>query len=191
MPKIKLARLLLQFVCLVCFLLFASSIACGQTAVAPSRTQCRQWDDALLSLFNWAVTGSALITLALSLMSGFLGRVSWIAAAPYKRIVAVIIGCLLTVTVGIPLGPWIFGLGRGWFGGVATPYFDCASVQFGATGLFGGLISPGIPALAQWPVMILAFCGTTGVGGLAAAFISGFINKRFTGVPAILGGENE
>jgi hypothetical protein len=121
-------------------------------------------------------------------MSGFLGRIFWIAAAPYKRIFVVGITCLLAVTVGIPFGPWIFGLGRLWFGGVDPLYFDCAGVQFGANGLLGGMVSPGIPAVTQWPVMLLALSGATVIGGLLAGAITSLINARF-GVRASVEGD--
>jgi len=171
-------QLSLRLVCLLTLCLIAVTDVWGQSGTSPSRTQCKQWDDAFLSLFNWAVVGSSLITLALSLMSGFLGRVFWIAAAPYKRIVVVGLTCLLAVTVGIPFGPWVFGLGRLWFGGVDPMYFDCAGIQFGANGLLGGIISPGIPAVTQWPVMLLALSGSTVLGGFIAGAISGLINAR-------------
>lgn len=67
-------------------------------------------------------------------------------------------------------------------------YFDCASIQFGAEGLLGGIVSPGIPAVTQWPVMLLALSGATVIGGFLAGGVSSFINARI-GVPASVKGE--
>jgi hypothetical protein len=59
----------------------------SQTVTSPTRTQCKQWDDAFLTVFHNALWIVPLLTIFLSLGFGFfLGRFYWWAANPWWRI---------------------------------------------------------------------------------------------------------
>lgn len=169
---------------LLALLMLMVGDAWSQTAAAPTRTQCKQWDDAYLSLFNYAFWGSIAATFALSWLAGFLGKFFWFFTAPRLRIVAVTAFCFVLATVGVALGPSTVGLGHLWFGGVDPRYFECEVTQFGAAGFFDGLVGSGVPAIAQWPIMMMAFALAAILGGVLAWLSSDFINKMMLGVPA-------
>lgn len=169
---------------LLVFLILTASDAWSQTTAAPTRTQCKQWDDAYLSLFNYAFWGTLAATFALSWLSGFLGKFFWFFTAPRLRIVVVTVFCFALVTVGVALGPSTVGLGHLWFGGVDPRYFECERAQFGAAGFFDGLFGSGVPAIAQWPIMTMAFGLAAMVGGVIAWITSDLMNKLTLGVPA-------
>jgi hypothetical protein len=168
--------------------LLSATAALGQSAASVSRTQCKQWDDAFLTIFNWALAGSLLGACVFSLLSGFLGKFLWVFTTPRLRIVVVTMVCLLAAVLGVAFGPWTLGLGGGLFSGVDPRYFDCASMQFGAEGLFAGQLGRGVPAIAQTPAMIIALSAAALIGGLAAWLISSAA-LRFIGVPAKVRGE--
>lgn len=162
-----------------------ASAAWGQTPSAPpSRIQCKQWDDAYLWLFNYALWGTLALTFALSWLAGFLGKFSWFFTAPRLRIIVVTAFCFVLATVGVALGPSTVGLGHLWFGGVDPRYFECEGAQFGAAGFFDGLVGLGVPAIAQWPVMTMAFALAAVLGGALAWLSSDFMNKVTLGVPS-------
>jgi hypothetical protein len=170
---------------LVCLL---AVVALGQSSTPVSRTQCKQWDDTYLTIFNWALVGAFIASCIISLLSGFIGKLFWLFTSPNIRIIVVTVGCLLLIVLGVGLGPWTLGLGRGWFSGIDPRYFDCASVQFGAEGLFEGQLGAGVPAIAQTPAIVIALSAAAVLGGLIAWLLSSTA-LRFMGVPAKVRGE--
>lgn len=177
----------LTFVVVILFLLTTNAL--GQSDASITRTQCKQWDDTFLAIFNWSLFATFLAALVLSLLSGLLGKLIWLFTAPNIRIIGVTFICLLLMVLGVGLGPWILGLGTAWFSGVDPRYFDCASMQFGAEGLFGGQLgSAGVPAIAQTPMIVGALSAAAILGGILAWIISSTA-LRFFGVPAKVKGE--
>jgi hypothetical protein len=149
-----------------------TAVAWGQAVSSPSNTQCRQWDDAFVGVFEagfWACAGGSLL---LGLLIGFLGRLFWLAAAPRLRIL--VAACLAFGVIGTAIIalPWVGGFGRLWFSGVSEGYRDCLDRSFGATGLFGGLIGQGVAGLAQWPALLGLLALAALVGGLLAWGVS-------------------
>lgn len=184
----KLLAFTPQSATLCALILLSATAALGQPRASVSRTQCKQWDDAFLTIFNWALAGALIGACVFSLLSGFLGKFLWVFTTPRLRIIVVTLTCLLAVVLGVALGPWTLGLGGGLFSGVDPRYFDCASMQFGAEGLFAGQLGSGVPAIAQTPAMIIALSAAALIGGAVAWLISSAA-LRFIGVPAKVKGE--
>lgn len=179
----------LRLTFLVVFIVFLlAPMAMGQSGTSISRTQCKVWDDAFLTIFNWALLTVFIATLVLSLLSGLLGRLIWLFTSPNIRIVVVTFSCLLLMVLGVGLGPWTIGLGLAWFSGIDPRYFDCSSTQFGAEGLFAGQIGAGVSAIAQTPAIIISLSATAILGGILAFLISSTA-LRVMGVPAKVKGE--
>jgi hypothetical protein len=153
--------------------------AFAQSLSSPTRTQCKQWDDAYLSTFQTGLVVCAVATLVLALLVGLLGRWSWIAAAPRLRIVMVALLVGLVVEVGIVATPWMVGFGWLWFSAVDTAYFNCIPMRFGAQGILKGLIGPDVAAVAQWPTLIYLLLSAAATAGLAAWLISEFVARSF------------
>jgi hypothetical protein len=179
----------LRLMFLMVFIVFLlAPVALGQPGATISRTQCKQWDDAFLTIFNWALVTVFIAALVLSLLSGLLGKLIWSFTSPNIRIVGITLSCLLLMILGVGLGPWTIGLGRAWFSGIDPRYFDCASMQFGAEGLFAGQLGAGVPAIAQTPAIIVALSAAAILGGILALLISSTA-LRVLGVPAKVKGE--
>jgi hypothetical protein len=187
--KMMLTAVAKQLAALALVLLFNVANAWGQTGASPSRTECKQWDDAFLTVFNWTFWGTIGVTCILGLLAGSLGRILWPATAPRLRIIVINFLWLLLVTLGVAAGPWIVGLGHYWFGGVDPRYLDCTTVQFNAGGLFEGIIGSGVAAVANWPLMIAAFFIASFLGTAVALIISELANRKILGVPARVKGE--
>lgn len=161
--------------------------AWGQTAGAPTRTQCKQWDDAYLRLFEYALWGALAGTFILCMLAGLFGKTFWWCTAPSLRILVVSLACLILIVAGIALGPWVVGLGHWWFSGVDPRYLDCESVQFGAEGFMG--VGAGVAVISQWPIMITALSAAAILGGFTAWGVSALANRIALGVPARVKGE--
>jgi len=155
------------------------AVGCGEpplpTGVATlatdvTATQCKQWDNAMLAIFNMALVASILAPVIISpILGGLLGRRWWLWARPIRRVIAVsvIIGVVLLTLV--PGGPWVLGLGgSGLYSNVDPLYFVCTTKAFGAEGLLFGLIAEGQAALSLWPMMSLLIVLGTIVGCLLA-----------------------
>lgn len=155
--------------------------AWAQGASSPTRTQCKQWDDAYLGAFNTGFWVCGIATLVLALLAGLLGRVSWTAAAPRFRILVVAVGVVLLVELGLIILPWTLGFGWLWFSAIDTTYFDCIPKSFGAEGFFGGLIGSGVAAVVQWPTMIFLLMIPAAAAGLVAWLVSDLF-ARFAGL---------
>jgi hypothetical protein len=153
--------------------------AWAQLLSAPSRTQCKQWDDAYIGAFQMALVACAVATLVLALLSGLVGRRFWPAAAPRLRIFIVAFLVLLSVWTGIVALPWVAGFGLLWFSAIDTAYFNCIPLSFGAQGFLAGLIGPGVAAVAQWPTMTYLLLIPTVVAALLAWLISEFVARSF------------
>jgi hypothetical protein len=160
-------------------LLFGASVVSAQTVSAPSRTQCRQWDDAYLGAFDTGFWVCGIATLVLALLAGLLGRVSWPAAAPRLRLLFVAVFVVLLIEVGLIALPWTLGFGWLWFSAIDTNYFDCIPRSFGAQGFFGGLIGAGVAAVAQWPTMIFLLMIPAAAAGLVAWLVSELAARFF------------
>lgn len=182
-------RVLILFFVLSLFFLLKAAIVLGQDQPQPTRTQCKQWDDAYLALFDYSLWGTFVGTFVLALAAGFLGRTFWWCAAPRMRIFIVTLFCVSLAVLGVALGPWVVGLGHYWFGGVDSRYYDCEGVPFNGTGLFGGLVGDGVAAIALWPFMIFGLAGAAILGGALAWFVSWLANRTLLGVPAKIKGE--
>lgn len=174
---------------LLAFLFLTASDVFGQSLAAPTRTQCKQWDDAYGRLFEYALWGTLGGTFILSTLAGFLGKSFWWCTAPRLRIFVLTLACLILIVAGIALGPWVVGLGHWWFSGVDPGYLDCEGVQFGAEGLLGGLFGAGVPVISQWPIMVAALSAAAILGGLTAWVVSALANRIALGVPAKVKGE--
>lgn len=162
----------------------------GQSGALPSRTQCKLWDDAFLSVFNWSLWGTLAGACVLSLFAGIvLGKLFWIFTAPRRRIFIITLICLGSVMLLIGFGPWLIGLGRLWFAGIDPRYFDCSTMQFGAEGFFGGLFGSGVPAIAQVPAVVIALCSAAILGGLLAWVLSEVLSRWALGIRAKIKGE--
>lgn len=152
----------------------------GQSATAPTRTQCKQWDDSYLFLLNLFLLGALFLPLILNLsLPPLLGKRIWILTAPQARIL--VISSLLTVllTAGFLGVPALLGFGHFIFSGVDPAYLYCETMNFGATGLLFGLFGPGIAALSQW-LTVLALLGISSVlGGVLALFVSELLRRGF------------
>ena len=171
-------------------ILFLISNTLAQPA-SPTRTDCKQWDDAFLALFEYALWGTLLVTFFVSLLAGAIGKYFWLFTAPRMRIIVMTVAVLMMVILGVALGPWVVGLGHLWFGGVDPRYFDCETVAFSGDGLLGGMIGAGVAAIAQWPIMTLALAFAAMMGGLIAWITSELANRFLMGVPAKIEGEAE
>jgi hypothetical protein len=187
--KTRLKRIIPCFLLMVIGCIVLTAQVWGQAASPPMRTQCKQWDDAFLALFNYALLGTVAGTFLLALLLGFLGKNFWWCAAPRLRIIVVTLTCLTLVVLGIALGPWVIGLGHYWFGGVDARYYECEGVAFGAEGFFGGLIGAGVAVIVQWPIMLLALSAAAILGGILAWIVSELVNRLALGVPAKVKGE--
>jgi hypothetical protein len=177
-----------RFTVLLPLIFLLATVVMGQPKDTVSRTQCKQWDDAFLTVFNWALVGAFIGSFLLSLLSGLLGKLFWLFSSPNIRIIIVTLSCLLFMVLVVGLGPWTVGFGRGWFTGIDPRYFDCASMQFGAEGLFAGQWGAGVPAIAQTPAIVIALSAAAVLGGIVAWLVS-TTAVRFLGVPAKVRGE--
>lgn len=163
------------------FLLLGASAVSAQAALSSTRTQCKQWDDAYLGAFSTGFWVCGIATLVLALLAGFLGRVSWTAAAPRLRILVVALATVVLVELGLIALPWTAGFGWLWFSAIDTAYFDCIPKSFGAEGFFGGLIGSGVAAVAQWPTMVFLLMIPAAAAGLMA-WLVGELVARFFGL---------
>jgi hypothetical protein len=161
----------------------------GQSSGVPTRTQCKGWDDAYLTVFHYSLVAGLVGSYILNMFSGIFGRVFWLFTSLPLRIIVVTLTCVAITVGGIALGPWTVGLGHWWFSGVDPRYFDCEGVQFGGEGLFGGLMGSGLAVLSQWPIMMVALSSTSILGGILAWLTSVVLNRWALGVPAKVKGE--
>jgi len=156
----------------------------GQSSATPSRTQCKQWDDSYLLLFNFFIVAGLLLPVALNtLLPPVLGRRVWFLASPRMRVLyisLIVAGILATVFVALP---FVVGFGRLIFSGVDQAYFGCETLKFGATGLLFGLVGSGIAAISQWPAVLALLLASCVLGGLIAFLVSGILVKT-VGLPS-------
>lgn len=168
--------------------LACATCVCGQTAAAPTRTQCKQWDDSYLFLMNLFLVGGVLLPLVLSLsLPPLLGRRFWILTAPRARILAIssLLAVLLTAAfIGVPS---LFGFGHFLFSGIDPSYLYCQTMNFGATGLLFGLLGPGVAALSQWLTVLALLAIACTLGGIITLFVSETLRSWF-GLRARVGG---
>jgi len=154
--------------------------------LAPTGTECDQWDRAYGQIVLTGVTGAAIGAAAASLLVGVVfGRRLWWAASPRPRI------WLTTFVFAFPLAeflivglPRLFGFGRFFFSGIDARYPQCSTMNFGADGLMHGMLGKGIAAFAQWQMITALLLAGSAVGGLAAFLISEAI-VRSSGLEAV------
>jgi len=164
--------------CCVCLTAYA------QSNDGPSRTQCRQWDDSYLFLFNFFLALGLLLPLALNtLLPPVLGRRFWPLTSPRLRLVYMSLFAAVILSTLFVAIPFIMGFGTFIFAGVDQGYFGCETTKFGATGLLFGLVGSGIAAIAQWPAVLALLVGACAVGGLLAFVVSAILVNR-VGLPS-------
>ena len=164
-------------------LLLSSATLFGQTNAAPTHTQCKQWDDNYLFLFNiFLAVALALPTALNTSLPPVLGRRFWWLAAPRSRVLgwAVIAVFLSVIFLALPT---MTGFGGFIFSGIGQQYFDCQTQKFNAAGLLFGLIGSGVPGIAQWPLILTLLTSGSIVGGLIALVISSILVRR-VGLPS-------
>ena len=162
--------------------------AYGQSATAPTRTQCKQWDDSYLFLFNLFLIGGVLLPLVLSLaLPPLLGKRVWLLTAPRVRILAISSALAVLLTATFLALPAVFGFGRFFFSGIDPAYLYCETMNFGATGLLFGFFGPGIAALAQWLTVLVLLGISCALGGVITLLVSEVLRSRF-GLRARVGG---
>ncbi len=156
----------------------------SQTDSLPTRTACKQWDDAYLEFFNaffWlTLIGSFALSIILPLL---LGHFAWWATSPRWRIAWVTLGVFLFGGVLMVI-VWPHMLGFGWliYSGVGEEYPACAKVtQFGAEGLLNGAVGANVAAIALWPYMLLFFLVAALIGATMAFVLSEFL-VRYLGL---------
>lgn len=141
-------------------------------AVPQSAVECRLWDEAFLSVFNSALLMTLIGALAWGLVLGLLfGRSLWPFTAPRSRILWSGFVWFLLMVFGVVVWPF-FGLGLLWFNGVDPVYLQCNAQAFSASGLLGGAIGAGVPAISQVPALLGLLLGATVLGGLGALALS-------------------
>lgn len=156
----------------------------AQTEAGPSRTQCKQWDDSYVFLFDVFLGIGILLPTALNtLLPPLLGKRFWVFASPRLRLVYLSLfaaGVLATLFVALP---FVIGFGQFIFIGVGPQYLACESQKFNGNGLLFGLIGKGLAAVSQWPFVLMLLIAASIVGGLIAYLISVTVVKR-VGLPS-------
>jgi hypothetical protein len=161
--------------------------AYGQTG-APTRTQCKQWDDSYLFLLNLFLIGGVFLPLVLSLsLPPLLGKRIWMLTAPRARILAITSFLAVLLTAAFFGVPGVFGFGRMMFSGIDPAYLYCKTMNFGATGLLFGLMGPGVAALSQWLTVLALLAISCALGGVIALLVSEMLRSWF-GLRARVGG---
>ncbi|HET7436109.1 MAG TPA: hypothetical protein VFN10_15470 [Thermoanaerobaculia bacterium] len=160
-------------------------VACWSVAAqeGPRKTECRQWDEAYLTLFETFIAIAFASSTALALSTGLLGRRYWWAASPARRTCISTVGTFGTVAFSLEAWPRLIGFGSVWFSGIGPQYFDCQERAFNATGLFDGVIGANVPALAQWPAITAILLASALAGG-TLAFVAGRLIVKFSGLAA-------
>lgn len=174
----------------VWMLLSGDALAQGTAAAAPlSKTACKGWDNAFLTTFHTAfvlvLVGTCLLGLVFPLL---IGRFFWWATASRARILWITLAILIFSVVSVVIYPRFVGLGGLGYSGINQRYLECEGVQFGASGLFGGLIGREVAAISQWPAMATALLIAAVVGGGLAFFISEALVKSL-GITSKVSGE--
>ena len=171
---------------LLCILF--SSVGVFAQNGAPSRTQCKQWDDNYLFLLNLFLLAGVFLPLVLNVvLPPLLGKRIWMLTAPRMRIfyISLIVTVVLTtVLVGLP---FVLGFGRFIFSGIDPTYFSCETVRFGATGLVFGLVGVGIAAVSQWLAMLVLLTVSCVLGGVIA-LVTSEILANYVGLRARIRG---
>lgn len=143
---------------------------------APRRTECLQWDQAYAQTVALGVAGGAILALVFGLSIGPLfGRRFWLAASPRARVWVAGGIAFATATFAIVVWPRILPLGKLLYASVDPRYPDCQTMAFGAPGLLGGIIGPGVAAYAQWQAISLLLAGATALGTFVAWICSAAI----------------
>lgn len=150
------------FLLALCFSFTVLSTFCSLDvfAYAPSKTDCKQWDDRYLGMFSIAV-GAALVipTVTYTIFLGLAGRF-WVFASSSGRYVSTFVFSVFITALSSYIGTAL--LQKGIVGEIN--YLDCANVPFGAEGLFGGLLGANIAFIGQIPNIIAALCITSILG---------------------------
>ncbi|HWW77799.1 MAG TPA: hypothetical protein VNZ44_20510 [Pyrinomonadaceae bacterium] len=162
----------------------------AQGAAAPSKTACKGWDNAFLTTFHMAFAFVFIGAFALSLGAPLLaGRLFWWITASRARILWITLGVLLLSVFGVVVYPRFVGLGNLGFSGVSQRYLDCEGTQFGAAGLFGGLIGHDVAAISQWPAMTALLAVAALAGGALSFVVSETLVKSIGITSKVSGGE--
>lgn len=164
-------------------------VAAGQNGAAPSKTACKGWDNAFLTTFHMVfalvLVGTFVLSLSVPLLAG---RLFWWITASRSRILWITLAVLVASVLGVVVYPRFVGLGNFGYSGVNPRYLDCEGMQFGAAGLFGGLIGRDVAAITQWPAMIAFLIGAALIGGLLAFLVSEALVKSMGITSKVSGG---
>lgn len=165
--------------------------AAGQGAAsAPSKTACKGWDNAFLTTFHMVLVlvlvGTFVLSLGLPLL---VGRLFWWITASRARILWITVAVLSLSVLGVVVYPRLVGLGNFGYSGVNPRYLECEGMQFGAAGLFGGLIGRDVAAISQWPAMIAFLIAGALAGGLLSFLVSETLVKSVGITSKVSGGE--
>lgn len=162
----------------------------SQSVNSPTKTQCKQWDDAYLATFNIAIMVLPFVViLCCIILPLFAGKITWLLTAPFNRILVITISWLALFFFFVVLWPRLFGFGNFLLSGTDPRYVNCVSVQFGAEGFFGGLLGRGVAAAGQFFLETVLLIGASIIGGLAA-FLLSCISNRFFGLPSQVKGDS-
>lgn len=160
----------------------------SQSVNSPTKTQCKQWDDAYLATFNIAFLSLPfIIILFCIILPPLFGRLFWFVTSPYHRILVITLGFFIMFFSFVVLWPKVFGFGN--FFGTDPRYINCEAMQFGAEGLFGGLLGRGVPAVAQFFLETILLFITSIIGGLVAVLLSFIFNRFIIGLPSLVKGD--
>jgi hypothetical protein len=145
----------------------------------PRRTECLQWDQAYAQTVMLGIGGAAILAAVLGITTGFLfGRQFWFATSPRARIAIAGGIAFALVEFCIVVWPRVLPLGKLLYASVDAQYPACQTMTFGAAGLMGGVIGPGVAAYAQWQAITMLLAGAAAVGTLVAWIFSELIVKN-------------
>jgi hypothetical protein len=155
----------------------------GKARPKPSNVSCKIWDDAYLTIFHNSFAGVFAGAVLLPFFLAPLGRRSWLMTRHSARAAVTASLLFLAAILLIVAWPWVFGFGNFIFTGVQQDYMFCTEVTFRRSGLFGGLVGAGVPAVSLWWVMVLSFAAAA-AAGFALSWLLATIVAHIGGVPA-------
>ena len=149
---------------LACPILGQAPVPTAGAIRTPNQNECRQGDRTLVAIFHTGLLIAVLAPLLMNFVLAPLGRRFWLFAKPMRRIPLLSLITLLFVLAIGPGSPWLLGPGTGWLASMPQSYLACADVNFGASGIFFGLVGKNQAAIALWLPMTLILIAATLVG---------------------------
>lgn len=164
----------------VALTLALSGIALGQNSVQLSKTACKQWDDAYLSIVNASFIGCLLLIVISSFLLVNFFRSWWWATRPWLRGAIISFSAFVLVLV-ICLGlPSAFGYGAL---GLNPNYPDCSGMRFGATGPLWGVVYRDVAAY-DLRLPLASVLALAAILGLVLAWTVNWFAMTFFGIQA-------